>query len=293
MNTNIISLADFKRIPSLSIFEDDVLVVRSQDIPYIPKPKYPVRIKYFVFVYCSSGSVKFSIDTKTHEINEGQFLLMSSDCVMEFHEIHNFKGTFLVVSYKYMKTLTTFCTAIWKRLATIAKEAIHDITEEEAKIVANYIERLVRYCNNDNITFRKEIIMHEILAFLHELCGFQSVVNIETTHLSNDRNKSIYGEFISLVVHNFRQEHSVSFYAEKMGLTPKYLSIAVRTASGNTPSECIQKFLIQESMVLLKNTNMAIKQIVAELNFPTATFFCRYFKRHTGMSPNEYRTKSL
>ncbi|MBO7637221.1 MAG: helix-turn-helix domain-containing protein, partial [Paludibacteraceae bacterium] len=48
-----------------------------------------------------------------------------------------------------------------------------------------------------------------------------------------------------------------------------------------------------EAMVLLKNTNMTLKEIVAELNFPTATFFCRYFKQHTGFSPNEYRLKSM
>ncbi len=292
-NLNIISLDDFRRIPSVSIFEDDVLVLRADDIPYIPKPKYPVRIKYFIFVFCTSGSVQFSIDTTPFSIKANEFLLMASDCVMEFYELNNFKGTFLVVSHKYMKNITTQCAAIWKRLACIAKEAVHAVAATEKCVVSEYMDKLARCCKDESIVFRREIILHQILSFLHELCGFESVVNVETNKLSLDRNHEIYSEFVKMVIHNFRREHSVAFYAEQMGLTPKYLSISVKAASGKTPSECIQKFLIQEAMVLLKNTNLAIKEIVTELNFPTATFFCRYFKRSTGMSPNEYRTKSL
>ncbi len=290
---NIISLADFRKIPSLSILDDDILVVRASDIPYVPRPNYPVRIKYFLFVYCTSGSARFSIDTKMYSIKEKEFLLTASDCVMEFFEINNFKGTFLVVSQKYMQSITTQCVSIWKRLASISQEAVHSVQDQEVDVINEYMEKLTKYCSENTIKFRKEIVSHQIISFLHELCGFQSVINIDTKTLFVDRNQEIYGEFMKLVIHNFKKEHSVNFYAKQMGLTPKYLSISVKSASDKTPSECIQKFLIQEAMVLLKNTNMTIKQIVAELNFPTATFFCRYFKHHTGFSPNEYRLKSI
>jgi len=290
---NIISLADFKRIPSLPILDDDILVVRTENLPYVPKPTYPVRIKYFVFVYCTSGDARFSIDTKTYSIKENEFLLTASDCVMEFYEVNNFKGTFLIVSHKYMKSLTTQCVSIWKRLASISQEAIHSVTPSEKDLIFSYVDKLTTYCSDESIKFRKEVVCHQILSFLHEICGFESVVNIDTKAYFVDRNQEIYAEFMKLVIHNFKSEHSVNFYAKQMGLTPKYLSISVKTASDKTPSECIQKFLIQEAMVLLKNTDMTLKQIVAELNFPTATFFCRYFKHHTGFSPNEYRTKSV
>ena len=289
---NIISLADFKKVPSISILDDDILVFRTSDIPYIPKPKYPVRIKYFVYVYCESGDARFSIDTKMFSIKANEFLLMSSDCVMDFHEIDNFKGVLLVVSHKYMKSLTTQCVSIWNRLASISQEAIHSVTEKEAKIQFDYIDKISKYCTDDTVLFRREIVSHQILSFLHEICGFQSVVNIETKSLFVDRKHEIYAKFMNLVVHNFRKEHSVSYYADRLGLTPKYLSIVVKEVANKTPSECIQRFLIQEAMVLLKNTDQTMKEIVSELNFPTATFFCRYFKRNTGLSPNEYRTKA-
>lgn len=293
MNMDIISLADFKKIPSVSIYENDVLVIRAKDIPFIPKPKYPVRIKYFLFVCCTEGSARFSINTKVFKINKNQFLLTTSDCVMEFYEINDFKGTFLVVSHDYMKGLTSPLAAAWKRLAAISNSAVFDITEKEKSSAAEYIDKMARTCRDESVLFKNEVLQHQIIAFLYEMCGFESVVNIETSLHDMDRNEEIYSEFMSLVIRNIKEEHSVQFYADKMNVTPKYLSIAVKKASGKTPSECIQKVLIQEVMVLLKNTTMPLKDIVSILNFPTATFFCRYFKHHTGMSPNEYRSKSL
>lgn len=293
MNMNIITLANFKRIPSVSIYDDEVLVVRANDIPYIPKPAYPVRIKYFVFVYCASGTVDFTIDVKRYEIHERQFLLTSSDCVMEFNDVRNFKGAFLVVSHNYMKSLTTTLSAIWKRLAVITKLAVHDVTEQESLLVNEYIDRLASYNKREDMLFRREVVLHQIISFLHELCCFKSVANIEESINEIDRNQEIFGEFMALVIHHFRKEHSVGFYADRMNITAKYLSIAVKNATNKTPSDCIQKYLIQESKVLLKNTDMSIKEIVSELNFPTATFFCRYFKRNTGLSPMKYRNMPM
>lgn len=289
---NIISLADFRKIPSISLLDDDVMVIRTNDIPFIPKPSYPVRIKYFLFVYCSAGSMRFSIDTKMYTIHEGEFLLTAADSVMEFFEMNNIEASLLIVSNKYMKALTVQCTNIWKRLAAISQDPIHEMAKEEEKLVTEYFDKLSKYCRDASIKFRHDVVCHQIIALLHEVCGFQSVVNIAMAPMDVDRNRQIYSDFMKLVIHHFKKEHTVAFYAEKMNLTPKYLSMAVKTASGNTPSDCIQKFLIQEAMVLLKNTNMTMKEIVSELNFPTATFFCRYFKRNTGKSPLEYR-KSL
>ena len=289
---NIISLADFRKIPSISLLDDDVMVLRTNDIPFIPKPSYPVRIKYFLFVYCSAGSMRFSIDTKMYTIHAGEFLLTAADCVMEFFEMNEIEASLLIVSNKYMKGLTAQCTNIWKRLAAISQDPIQKATGDEEKLINVYFDKLSKYCRDTSIKFRNDIVCHQIISLLHEVCGFQSVVNIATAPLDMDRNQQIYSDFMKLVIHHFKKEHSVAYYAEQMNLTPKYLSMSVRTASGYTPSDCIQKFLIQEAMVLLKNTNMTMKEIGSELNFRTSTFFCRYFKRCTGKSPLEYR-KSL
>ena len=81
----------------------------------------------------------------------------------------------------------------------------------------------------------------------------------------------------------------MEFYADKMCLTPKYLSKVIKEKSSKSASEWIDNYVTLEARALLKSTNMTIRQISDELNFPSQSFFGKYFKRHQGMSPKEYR----
>ena len=88
---------------------------------------------------------------------------------------------------------------------------------------------------------------------------------------------------------NFRSERRVSWYAEQLCITPKYLSEAIKKVSKRTPYEWINSYVTRELRVMLKNTNMNIKEIAEALNFPNQSFLGKFFKEHVGMSPSEYR----
>lgn len=110
--------------------------------------------------------------------------------------------------------------------------------------------------------------------------------------LRNDRSDNgtrLLNEFIDLVGRNYRMERKVSYYAMVMGLTPEYLSLAIKSASGKTPKEWIESFVLSEAKILLRNDSVSIRNISEILNFPTQSFFGKYFKRHIGKSPKEYR----
>jgi AraC-like DNA-binding protein len=81
----------------------------------------------------------------------------------------------------------------------------------------------------------------------------------------------------------------MAFYADKLCLTPKYLSKLIKQASGKSAPEWIDNFVILEAKNLLKYTNLAIKEIVFQLHFPNQSVFYKFFKAHTGMTPSEYR----
>ena len=86
-----------------------------------------------------------------------------------------------------------------------------------------------------------------------------------------------------------REHRDTAFYAEQLCLASHYLSPLIREASGESPSTWITKAVISEAKVLLKQSDKTVLQISEELGFPNAPFFCRYFKRETGMTPSEYR----
>ena len=103
------------------------------------------------------------------------------------------------------------------------------------------------------------------------------------------RSKAILEDFLTLVRDNHNKERNLSFYADKLYLTPKYLSKLVKSASGKSAHEWIDSFVILEAKNMLKYSGMSIKSIVWELNFPNQTTFYRFFKTQTGMTPSEYR----
>ena len=106
---------------------------------------------------------------------------------------------------------------------------------------------------------------------------------------SRARAEKLFTDFIKLVEANFRTQRRVGWYALNLGITPKYLSEVIRTASRRTPNEWIDDYVTHEIRVMLKNTTLSIKDIAQQLNFPNQSFLGKYFKEHVGVSPSQYR----
>ena len=81
----------------------------------------------------------------------------------------------------------------------------------------------------------------------------------------------------------------MGFYARQLCITPKYLTTLIKRISGLSVSEWIDNYVIIEAKTLLKYSTMSIQEIAYYLNFPNQSFFGKYFKNHTGMTPTAYR----
>lgn len=101
--------------------------------------------------------------------------------------------------------------------------------------------------------------------------------------------KEVLNRFIDLVNTYAIQERNIPFYADKMCMSPHYLSTVIRKASGQTVMNWINRAVIQEAKILLLHSDLQIIQIADKLNFPNASFFCKFFRHQTGMSPGEYQ----
>lgn len=104
-----------------------------------------------------------------------------------------------------------------------------------------------------------------------------------------DKNVHILTQFKSLLSEHFIEEREVSFYADKLHLSPKYFSTLIKEVSGKTAGAWINEMLLLEAKVLLQNQKQSIAQIAYDLNFSDPSHFGKFFKKHTGISPKEYR----
>ena len=103
------------------------------------------------------------------------------------------------------------------------------------------------------------------------------------------RRSGYVNEFMQLVRTHHKQERMVSFYAEKLFISPKYLSLIIKEALGRSAAEVIDEFVILEAKNLLRFSGKNIQQVAYDLNFPNQSSFGKYFKHLTGMSPSEFQ----
>lgn len=103
------------------------------------------------------------------------------------------------------------------------------------------------------------------------------------------RNQTIFDRFVLLVNQHAQREHQIAFYARKMCLTERYLGTVVRQTSGITAKEWIDRALVTRIKLALRHTSKSVAQISDEMNFPNPSFFNKYFKRLTSVTPAEYR----
>lgn len=111
----------------------------------------------------------------------------------------------------------------------------------------------------------------------------------DVTSAPAGRKKEIYNSFLQLLNTKHKEERSITYYANKLCVTPKYLSVVTREIAGKTALKCIEECVIREAKALLNSTDMTIQQISYELNFPSQASFGTYFKNSVGVSPAAYR----
>lgn len=124
-----------------------------------------------------------------------------------------------------------------------------------------------------------------ITSFYNSLFARQSTQPSAHRSTAND----IFDRFIRLVNNHYEEQRQLAFYAEKMCITERYLGTVIRQTSGITAKEWIDKAVIMAAKVKLRHSNLQIAEITEALHFPNPSFFCKYFKRLVGCTPQEYR----
>lgn len=136
--------------------------------------------------------------------------------------------------------------------------------------------------------FRREVVQSLVTALLYDIRYIRDQKQVFLpARLS--RQDEVFRRFISLVNEYAKRERNISFYADKLCLTPHYLSTVIRETSGQPIMQWINQAVVLEAKVLLKHSDLLVFQISDELNFPNPSFFSKFFKRMTGMTPAEYQ----
>lgn len=144
--------------------------------------------------------------------------------------------------------------------------------------------------NSDNNVFAANERRLLLLSLTYRLCNIFHEISKDNDNASS-RKLEIYMQLIQLIDQYYTSERGVRFYADRLCLSPKYLTSLVKSVSDNSVQELVFKAITKKAISLITTTDKSIKEIADYLNFPNASAFGTFFKKQVGMSPINYRQK--
>lgn len=249
----------------------------------------PFLMNYVGLIVCEKGYFCFDVDKKKFTARAGETVFLSegnnfsigelSDdlCVsiLFYHidPIREILGSSIVAMYLYT-TLTPEPCYVW--------------TSGEESDLARYIALLGRHRKSAQNPFDNHECKLLLLALTYRLCSIYSRRIIEEKNVAGHKIDTFI-KLIRLIEKYYMQERGVAFYADKLCLSPQYLSALSKSVCGYTVQELVFRAIIRKSIFWLKNTNKSVQEISDDLNFPNASFFGTFFKKQTGLAPSYYR----
>ena len=250
----------------------------------------PHKFDFFVFIHHRAGSVRFEIDLNQYELSKpgNMIRIMPGQIASYISSANDFDGDVIILSKNFVEDMLVFVKGSAPMSFDKLSSAIVECSEHDGRI-GEILDKAIRQILTDEFDnpHKANIIKHMMIALFYSSDQSRTVAN-ENPGTSAE---ALSREFLALAKENFKSQRQLMFYADKMCITPRYLSRVVKECTRYSAAEWIERLVVMEARALLKSTNMTIQQISDELNFPTQTFFGKYFKRRVGLSPKEYRRK--
>ncbi|MBO5779569.1 MAG: AraC family transcriptional regulator [Muribaculaceae bacterium] len=256
----------------------------------LPAFGFPRKNNLIFSIVCIQGYVELNIDLQSLVIREKSLAVgLPGHYIESFKVSDDFKGFLITSSQKNFEALQPLMSLLLICSLQFKKNPIVKLSDEEIQNQMLLHDLIRNKLNKENSLFDRLVIDKAVEAIFCETINiYIKRLDVKATTLCN-RGESLFYRFIVAIEENYKQNRSVSFYSKKLNVTSKHLSAVVKELSGRTAGEWIDSYVITEIKQMLSSTNMTIQEISNALNFANQSFFGKYFKSHTGMSPREFR----
>ena len=250
----------------------------------------PLRLQHGYVCICLSGRAEVRLNMNDQVLIKHKLLILFPNEILTFSNIsEDFSFLYIRLSPEFMsEILFRFPPSF---IGFIKERFYHQMEEKAFNLFYNeyFIALRLRYNDTEHLC-RREIIANMLRNFFLDLYS-KIKINESLTLSSRSRKNQLMEQFCELVIKNFGTSREVSFYADKLFITPKYLSMILKEMDMHNRSakEWIDDYTITEIKLMLKTTNLSILEITNSMNFPSLSFFCKYFKSRAGITPKEYR----
>ena len=252
----------------------------------------PQVITYGAILICRKGKATVNINYKEWHLHEGAVITVFPNDVVEL-KVKSEASLFDVEMLKYNASLLREASLQLEQ--TVYSSLREDRCRQDTPVVTNIIDSMFAllkvYFNQSECTCISQLVLLQLKAFF---VGFHEYLQRNPQNCPDDEVKSyrvreLFNRFMMLMERDYKLSRDVNYYADLMHITSKYLTNIVRQVAGHTPKTIIDQYVILQLKMQLQRSSQSIKEIAWEYHFTDVSFFCRYFKKHTGLTPQQMR----
>lgn len=278
----------------------------------------PQVLTYGAILICRKGKARLNVNYKDWELYEGAVITLfpndvvelkvDGDCKSPQTENGDCKSSETENGdCKSPQTANSFQVEILKYNPSLLREASlqleqtvysslrKDRCRQDTPVVTNIINGMFSllkvYFDQSECTCISQLVLCQLKAFF---IGFHEYLQRNPQYRPDEvksyRVRELFNRFMMLLESDYKISRDVNYYAEQMNISSKYLTNIVNQVTGHTPKTIIDQYVILQLKMHLKRTTQSIKEMAWEFHFADVSFFCRYFKKHTGLTPQQIRS---
>ena len=268
----------------------------------------PQVLTYGAILICRKGKARLNVNYKGWELYEGAVITLFPNDVVELKVDGDCKSPQTENGdCKSPQTANSFQVEILKYNSSLLREASlqleqtvysslrEDRCRQDTPVVTNIINGMFSllkvYFDQSECTCISQLVLCQLKAFF---IGFHEYLQRNPQYRPDEvksyRVRELFNRFMMLLERDYKISRDVNYYAEQMNISSKYLTNIVNQVTGHTPKTIIDQYVILQLKMHLKRTTQSIKEMAWEFHFADVSFFCRYFKKHTGLTPQQIRS---
>ena len=263
--------------------------------------KGSAKIDGMAIFVCVDGEANINVNFKTVSLSPGTILVLGPNDIVDVidNTVADTECFALFLPLDFLNMLSLDSNTINYKNLWIDESPVMQIDKKQSAMIVEYFHllELSAVHNGETNLLTRNISRTLITALIYQLMSFGEIAkaakaddpDAEPLPAGGGRRQYYVKDFMALVAAEFKQHRSVSYYADRLFISAKYLSLIIKEATGRTATEWIDSYVILEAKNLLRYSGRNIQQIAYDLNFHNQSAFGKYFKHITGMSPSDFR----
>lgn len=273
-------------------FNDELIIVT---LDGLLEKKENLQMDAFSLILVLEGTLDITINGVDHHVCAPAFAdIFGIHIVQSICRSSNFRGYYVILTLEFMEEVMQGIKRLpLSNFLSHCGSPIIEIEEREAVLLEQILFHTIKNTQRTDHLYQRDILKNAIRGLLIET----SNIIMHKGEIQNDipfkSRENTIARFVHLINKHCKEEHSVDFYARELCIDAKYLSRILKSVNGKTARLWIDEAIIIHARMLLKDPELTIQRIADILHFSDQSAFGKFFKKHCGLSPVNYRREQL